>query len=293
MIHILQECGSNMNKHLLQSFVDNFLKRIHEAESEGKPFFWVQPWRGYGPRFPVNYVTENPYHGINAVSLEPGEYLTRKQIEHLGGSVKNNAEPHEIVFFKYFKKTVDDKERVFRCLKYYTVYNLKDVLGVESKFPDIEDFDELQGIEERLDNFIERFARENKIILDISKYNSKCSFNPASCTIFLPTRSLFSSTYSYYSAVLHEIVHSTALFLNRKLSRETSVYQKEELIAQIGAEILLNYFGIIPSVGDEDNDIAYVREWCKKVKNIDKTLLSASIAAQKAANYVISFAERG
>ncbi|WP_238456637.1 ArdC-like ssDNA-binding domain-containing protein [Desulfotruncus arcticus] len=37
---------------------------------------WRKPWRDAGA---VNWKTQKPYRGINAILLDPGEYLTFKQ----------------------------------------------------------------------------------------------------------------------------------------------------------------------------------------------------------------------
>lgn len=52
---------------------------------------WVKPWdckgkpTGNARHFAVNYVTNKPYQGINAVILAPGYYVTFKQAIGLGG----------------------------------------------------------------------------------------------------------------------------------------------------------------------------------------------------------------
>ncbi|WP_062198724.1 ArdC-like ssDNA-binding domain-containing protein [Massilibacterium senegalense] len=60
---------------------------------------WKKPWVGQkGPA--VNWKTQKAYRGINTLLLEPGEYLTFKQVKEAGGRVIKGARSHIVVFCK-------------------------------------------------------------------------------------------------------------------------------------------------------------------------------------------------
>lgn len=75
--------------------------------------------------------------------------------------------------------------------------------------------------------------------------------------------------------------------------QESDLYSKEELVAQIGSQFLLNQFGIIPKDEAEiDNDIAYIKGWAEHLEDNRTEIVKASYQAQKAVEYFISTAER-
>lgn len=89
---------------------------------------WRKPWVGTPA---INYVTRKPYRGINSIMLEPGEYLTFKQIKEHGGFIKKGAKAQMVVFYKIYEKYVEGAEsegegelKRFFLLRYYNVYNL-------------------------------------------------------------------------------------------------------------------------------------------------------------------------
>ncbi|RRA50215.1 DUF1738 domain-containing protein [Acidipila sp. EB88] len=68
---------------------------------------WSKPWRGNskGTAFPSNYRTGAPYRGINVLLLWGSPYasnywLTFKQAQELGGTVRKGEKGTPIVFWK-------------------------------------------------------------------------------------------------------------------------------------------------------------------------------------------------
>lgn len=63
-------------------------KIIEQLEKGVVP--WKKPWVGQkGPA--VNWKTQKAYRGINVLLLEPGEYLTFKQVKEAGGAELSRA----------------------------------------------------------------------------------------------------------------------------------------------------------------------------------------------------------
>ncbi len=108
----------------------------------------IIPWKkGWIDTPALNYVTRKPYKGINKLLLDSGEYLTFNQIKQLGGKVKKGAKAEMVVFYTTYTKTEkitntetgyeEEKEISIPVLKYYHIFNLKDVEGIPSKLKKI------------------------------------------------------------------------------------------------------------------------------------------------------------
>ena len=89
----------------------------------------------------------------------------------------------------------------------------------------------------------------------------------------------------YYSVSFHEHVSR----LNRDIGALTFGSQKysiEELIAEIAAAMLMNEVGIeMPQTFE--NSVGYIQSWLTKLRDDKKMILSASGAAQKAADLIL------
>ena len=263
--------------------VNLILQRMEEMEASGKPFFWVQPWTG-GAKVPMSWVSGKPYRGINALLLENGEYLTRKAIKKYGGTLKPMASAKTIIFFTTFWS--EEKERHLSLYRHFSVYPVDDVEGIESRFPPQEHaFDvDYEGV----DSAIETVCKKMGFTLDCVKGASGSYCIPSKKLLRVPEKHSFTSVYGYYSAVLHELVHATAPALKRKQAgkQQKERYSQEELVAQIGSQMLLNWFGIVPEPEDFDNDVAYIAGWSSFLKEKRRAIFSASTQAQKAFDFI-------
>lgn len=92
---------------------------------------------------------------------------------------------------------------------------------------------------------------------------------------------------------MHETTHSTLIPLKRKIatSKYDTAYSYEELIAETGALLALNLFGIVDDT-KEENNIAYLQGWLNVFKQDTTILIKASNDAQKAVKYFIETAEK-
>jgi antirestriction protein ArdC len=96
-------------------------------------------------------------------------------------------------------------------------------------------------------------------------------------------RENFINVEEYYSALYHELIHSTAHAsrLNRGFKED---YAYEELIAEIGSVYLSGLSGIMPRT--LKNQVSYIGTWLKMIEGNPKVLLRAAAEAQKAVNYI-------
>ena len=117
---------------------------------------WHKPWTGGEA---VNYITQKPYRGINRLLLDSGEYLTFKQIQDLNGKIKKGAKSHVVVFYKKleFEDEATDEIVIKTLLRYYRVFSLSDVEGIDSKqvIKERENYS-IGKCQEVIDNYIDK-----------------------------------------------------------------------------------------------------------------------------------------
>ena len=255
--------------------LEAIVKRLEERDIP-----WKQPWHT-SPA--VNYVTRKEYRGINRLLLSGGEYISYKQATALKRTVKKGAKGRMVVFYSPFEKEVDgSKEKMF-VLRYYNVFSLNDVEGLESKL-EIKEHNTIEEAENVLNNYSDK--PEIEFVGDRAFYNATTDY------IRIPQLNKFENPELYYSTLFHELAHSTghANRLNRKTITECDSfggkkYTKEELIAEIGAAMLCGSVGIQNAT--IENNTAYIQNWIRALQSDKSLIVHAAGAAQKAADYIL------
>ena len=260
---------------------------------------WSKPWQGGDP---INYVSRKPYRGVNRFLLpKGGEYMTFNQAKKLGGKVKKGSKSNMIVFWKLvpYKKSKkatevkgedkkedkkDKKEKsvmTYPILRYYNVFHIDDIEGIETKLEKIEN-DPIESAEEIVKSYDE---------VKIVNERGNAFYSPNKDFINVPDINKFPQVEEYYSTLFHEMIHSTGhkTRLNRFKPNESTIfgsktYSKEELVAELGASMLCGVAGIEDEI--IDNSASYIDGWLKKLKNDNTLIISASSKAQKACDYV-------
>jgi len=126
----------------------------------------------------------------------------------------------------------------------------------------------------------------------IHEKGDRAYFSPARDEIHLPLRDQFVRAAEYYSTAFHESVHSTGheKRLNR-LSKNTHFgnedYSKEELVAEVGAAILMNEVGI-ETKGSFRNSAGYIQNWLTALRNDSRMIVSAAGKAEKAVKLIMN-----
>ena len=118
------------------------------------------------------------------------------------------------------------------------------------------------------------------------------SYSPKEDIIYLPDKSAFKTSVSYYSTRFHETIHSTgaAHRLNRPgvagaINFGSESYSFEELIAEMGAAFLSAMSGI--SNKTQENEAAYICAWLNKLKDNPSWVIKAASQAQRAVDYLL------
>lgn len=253
---------------------------------------WQKPWVG-GQMEAINFVTRKPYSLLNQILLgKPGEWLTFKQIQDKKACLRAGAKSRIVVYFTLVDRTETNGDETiskkFPILKYYRVFHIDDVKGLESKIQE-EKF-EGDPIEEAENIINDYLKRENLTFRD---GNDKAFYSPLNDVVVVPNRNKFKEVSEYYSTSFHELTHST-MHENRCNRREenknslfgNSDYSREELVAEIGAAMLCNHANIDCEKAFK-NSVAYIQSWLEALNDDPKMIVWASSRAEKAAKYII------
>lgn len=111
---------------------------------------------------------------------------------------------------------------------------------------------------------------------------------PSTDTVGIPALQSFHGVSEYYCTLFHELVHSTGADnrLNRGVRGRSSgieAYSREELVAEIGGNMLCSVVGVEPTI---DNSAAYLKGWLKRLTDDADAIFFASSQAQKAVEMV-------
>ena len=260
---------------------------------------WRKPWSSAG--LPRNLVSKKPYRGINCFLLSASKYvsplwLTMRQANELGGSIRRGEQSTIIVFWKIDEQptnetndTANEKARHSFLLRYYRVFNVEQCelpQTILDKLPKTEahEHDPIEMAERIISDMPDR--------PEIGYTGSKAFYSSLTDRITLPPRELFTSAEEFYATALHETVHSSGS--EKRLAREgiceaapfgSPVYSNEELVAEFGAAYLCAEAGISNEV--IHNQASYVAGWLKKLRDDRKLLIHAAAQAQHAADYIL------
>src|ERR1700723_2394827 len=102
---------------------------------------WHKPWKA-STGMPRNLVSDKPYRGINVLlllcrSYEPPYWLTCRQANMLGGTVRKGEKACPVVFWKRLKVGQKDttEEWQIPLLRYYYVFNVAQCENLKNGHP--------------------------------------------------------------------------------------------------------------------------------------------------------------
>jgi antirestriction protein ArdC len=286
---------SKSNK-VIETAVDKIISLMEAGDLN-----WNKSWSAKGMT-PCNYQSKRPYRGWNYFAallsgFSSPYYLTYNQVTKMGGQVIKGSKGLPMIFWKPFKVKVEKLdengnkvERIERRLvaKSFTVFNAEQIEGID--FKDVE----LQGkgneaIAE-MESVIENMQNRPQIVY---KDPTSAYYSPMHDHVNMPKLEQFKDSESFYSVMVHELIHSTGH--ESRLNREsiTSLsgfgsheYSFEELIAELGSNMLLSLVGIANDNLDKQS-AAYIKGWLKPLKDDKMMLYKAATQAQKAVDYIM------
>ena len=277
---------------------------------------WFRPWATEGMEMPINNATEKPYKGVNTLLLsvacaergfEFNEWLTYKQCADKGGNVKKGAKSEFVVFWSVSFKSPEgqwfpNEKAVLKAginpnacqknfsAKLFNVFNIAECENIEAIRPKVEiDTEKVVEPIERAEGIFTNYP--NAVKPTLSHGGDQAYYRPSAHHVQMPEMNSFVTADYYYGTLFHELVHSTgaeqclkrAAVTNMDTTFGSDKYAKEELVAEIGAQMLIALCGLEV---DTDNGQAYVNGWIAKMENDPKLALSAATHAMKAVDFI-------
>ena len=278
-----------MKKDIYEMVTDRIIEQLEKGYIP-----WQKPWTGVHDGA-YNRISNKPYSLLNQMLLsKTGEYATFKQWTELGGHIRKGEKAEIVTFWKIqqIEEENEDGEKIIKqlpLLRYYNVFHISQVEGVEPKSIDL---NELQPIEEAERIKTEYMQREHIKILE--KVTDKAFYSPSLDYIQVPCKEQYQNIEEFYSTLFHEMTHSTGhkVRLDREDVKDcmyfgSENYSKEELCAELGSAFLINKLGIASSKSF-NNSTAYIQSWLRVLKNDKKFIISASSRAEKAVKYILN-----
>lgn len=263
---------------------------------------WRMGWTAHpnGRGLPVSVASKRAYSGVNVWllrlharrhGLRSRHFGTFAQWKMLGCSVKPRpagVQPGEwgasVVLFKFLKKTETDKmtgqerEVEVPLLRWYTgLFSADQVNGAErwqvTDEPASTDFLDFEPAE----------AAITASGADVRHGFEHAFYVPSGDWIGMPNKRQFVSEVEYYSTLFHEAAHWSEKRLNWTGERALS-----ELRAEIASAYVMAELGV-PQSDDLTNVAAYVQSWLKALRDDPRYIFTASTAASRAADLLLSF----
>lgn len=281
---------------LRENITASIVRLIEEGVARGSstPLWDAAVSRG----LPVNHATGVPYSGINvallwaaaqAKGVERNEWLTFKQAQALGGSVRKGSKGVLCAFFRKLEVrdpaqpggSEDAEARSVAMLKPFWVFNVADVDGL----PAVE-----QGGTPgaAFDPIVRAEALLIRSGVPIEWAGTRAFYRVLTDTIHLPSRERFASPVNAYAVALHELVHSTGHA--SRLAREfgtrfgTEAYAFEELVAELGSAMLVAHLAL-PGARLEHH-ASYIESWLRLLKRDPGAIFAASRLAGAAFRFI-------
>ena len=252
---------------------------------------WTKPWNGVRSGA-FNRISKQPYSLLNQMLLsKSGEYATFKQWQNLGGHIRKGAKAEMVVYWNIIEKeetnSKGEKEIIgIPILKYYNVFHISQVEGVEPLEKPFSDVQPVENAEQLIKDYITREGINYKETI-----SDKAYYSPITDSVVVPCKNQYQNVNDFYATAFHELVHSSGN--KSRLNRITKLaafgsheYSKEELVAEIGSATLLNLLGLETSKTFR-NTAAYIQSWLKVLKNDNRFIVSAASKADKAVDYIL------
>ena len=329
----MKTANNTTQKWNVYSHINDFV--IEGMKKLDNPMTWFMPWSSSAG--PCNYETGRVYKGINEFWLnnvcrfegyEYNEWLTAKCAYKLGGKIKKddegkNVRSHEIFLWKVSyidtlakkgqKKFYTEQElikagfkpsnkrfKVSFFLRYYNVYNISQIDGLEPKKWGINESVKANTSEENIElakyAALDYLTREK---IELTHVENSAYYRPSTDSVNMPKMESFIDKDSYFKTLFHELGHSTGA--EKRLNRAgitkggtafgDNTYAFEELIAEITSMYCVGELNLDPK-DSKDNSLAYLKGWAKKVadevKENDKYIITAMTQASKAVNLILN-----
>jgi antirestriction protein ArdC len=283
---------------------------------------WFKPWKGGQENAPFNLHTKRYYNGFNIFMLnfvmrtegyEHNQWLTFKQISDKGGKVIKGSKSTEVYFWqigyldnktgkfvpaKDIKKINPaeqfegkDRYRKTFSVRFYKVFNVAQTEGIEPMVKEEVVTEVVNEPNEVAEALVKNYVEKQNGFKILHRENS-AYYSPTRDIVNMPMLKSFVDADSYYKVLFHELAHSTGhkSRLDRKSLKGVAkwgdnTYAREELVAEISSWYLVGLLGLNPK-DNEANSQAYIKGWCKNLKDEPKECVYAMQQATKVIDYI-------
>lgn len=259
---------------------------------------WRKPWDA-NAGIPLSMSTKKPYRGINPFLLQTAAQAkgysspwwgTYKQIAERGGQVRTGEKATTIVFWKMIPITDEatGQKKTIPFLRMHSVFNADQAEG-ELGLPDHRTVRNTADPIVECDKAVAQYLADGPSLI---VGGDRACYSPSLDTVMMPERSAFGVNEEYYSALFHELTHSTGhadrlarpdLLQHHAFGDES--YSKEELVAELGSSFLAGLTGI--ATVTLPNSASYLQSWIRALKGDKRLVVSAAGQAQKAAELIL------
>jgi antirestriction protein ArdC len=258
---------------------------------------WRKPWSAAGVA-PHNYYSTRAYRGINTLILgcsslaneyKSPAWTTYKAAQQHGAQVRKGEKSTQIVFWKPMvvrdEATGDDKKILIARM--YNVFNTDQIDGIDWQMPERDPVDIPVALKQIIADYPDPPSISHAA-------QDRAYYRPSTDSISLPLVEQFSGAQAYAETACHELVHSTGhpkrcARFDLDSSGHRSDYALEELVAEIGASMLMQQAGIevdMPQIA------AYVQSWLHALENDHSLVVKAAQRAQKAVDHITNHTQK-
>jgi antirestriction protein ArdC len=265
-------------------------------EAKGK---YVMRWHTGEVSFsvPTNAVSENPYRGVNVLSLwvdaaskrfSSGYWASYKQWQLLGAQVRRGEAGSIIVFYKQLEQTELEREANELPRSVARAYWVFNSAQVENWMPPPPLVKSAVEIDKEISAFV------GALDARIEHGYSRACYRTDMDRIEMPSPGWFFATKAstasenYHATLLHELTHWSGA--SHRIGRDMGkrfgdeAYAFEELVAELGAAFLCSAFGIVNK--PREDHAQYVSSWLKVLDNDPRAIFTAAHRAQEAIEYL-------
>ncbi len=148
---------------------------------------WKKSWVGSASAA-VSHTTLKPYSLLNQIMLggKTGEYITLKQANREGGSVKKGERSRMVVFWKLMEAEDRDtgEEKIIPLLRYYRVFHISQCEGINPRLKQ-EPLPNVVKPHEEAERIFWGYCNREGIRVE-QAVGSRCSYSPMLDRIALP-----------------------------------------------------------------------------------------------------------
>jgi antirestriction protein ArdC len=297
-------------------------QKILDELNSDKVHSWHRPWVPIkdSPRNWQDKPYENPMNNflLSIAQRDAGydsvHWLTQNRGRREGGLLKEDEEPVKIwgTFFKYkvgndfydvnkIPRNKKGKGQNVPCFTPNKLYNVCQFNWGKDGVPPQYDKSYYSNDEIAESDIVKEVTRHMSYYLDKHKIKvihtgSRAFYSIESDNIQMPPLESFVKPQAYASVFAHEIVHSTARKdrCNRKIEeniRGEDNYNREELIAELGSNLMLHHLGIPYDKTDWESTVAYIKSYATSLMSNPSLFPETDKAARRAVSYINKWAK--